>query len=131
MLKLEKQAKITLIVCIIQIIFYQLSVVFLPISTSDKLVIFLMILISLGVSTAYLTYSINCMVAGKCNVFAWIIAGFVIFGIVFALLNTTMAVAWGQKGVRQALASQPDIVEYVSALENIRKEQRKNDQQNM
>jgi hypothetical protein len=71
------------------------------------------------------------MVAGKCNVFAWIIAGFVIFGIVFALLNTTMAVAWGQKGVRQALASQPDIVEYVSALENIRKEQRKNDQQNM
>jgi hypothetical protein len=113
---LETQARIVLIVCIVQIIFFQIAAALLPISMSDKVVIFFMILISLGVSTVYLTYSINCMVAGKCNMFAWILAGFVIFAAVFSLLSSTMAVTMGQQGFRKALMDNPNLRPYVDAV---------------
>jgi hypothetical protein len=107
-------------------IFFQISAALLPISVSDKLVIIFMILISLGVSTAYLTYSINCMVAGQCNTFAWVIAGFVIFGVVYALLSTTMTLIRGQQGFRQALASQPDLARFMDALKQSKEDAGKN-----
>lgn len=125
MIVLENQAKLVLIVCVIQIIFFQISAALLPISMTDKLVIFFMILISLGVSTAYITYSINCMVAGRCNMFAWIIAGFVIFGVVFSLLSTTMAVTVGQHGRQEALMSNPNIKVYLDALRASKSEKEK------
>jgi hypothetical protein len=113
---LENQAKLVLIVCVVQIIFFQIAAAMLPISLSDKIVIFFMIFISLGVSTIYLTYSINCMTAGHCDTFAWVLAGFVIFGVVFSLLSSTMAMTLNQQGFRKALMDNPKLKMYVDSI---------------
>jgi hypothetical protein len=95
MVELSLQAKFVLLVCIIQIVFFQLSTVFLPISTNDKLVIFFLVLVALSISTFYVTYSVNCMVVGKCNMWAWIIAGIFIASSVFGMLGTTTSLTTG------------------------------------
>ena len=95
MTKLSPQARLILLVCIIQIVFYQVSTIFLPVSTNDKLVIFFLVLIALAISTFYVTYSVNCMVVGKCNMWAWIIAGIFIGSIVFGMLGTTTSLTTG------------------------------------
>jgi len=60
--KLSKQAQIVLLINVIQILFYQLIAAYLPISMGDKLIMFMLILISLGIATFYMTYSIDCMI---------------------------------------------------------------------
>ena len=90
--KLCTQAKIVLVVCLLQLIFYEFFTATLSIPLNDKLVLFFLILITLGISTFYLTYSTNCIVYGSCNTFAWIIAAVVIFSVVFAMLSTVMSV---------------------------------------
>lgn len=115
MIKLENQAKLVLYVCLAQILFFQLMAGFLPIPIKDRVVIFFMILISLGISTFYLTYSINCMVAGNCNMFAWIIAGVVIFAAVFAMLSTTLTVTTSRAGFK-ALVESPHMKPYYDAV---------------
>jgi hypothetical protein len=77
---------------VIQLVFYQLFAATLTIPLADKLILFFLILVSLGISTFYITYATNCMVVGDCNVFAWIIAAFVIFSVVFAMLSTILSV---------------------------------------
>ena len=89
MIKLANQAKLVLMVCIIQIIFFELVTIFMPIPTSDKMVVFFLVLIALGISAFYVTYSINCMIQGNCNMWAWIIAGVFIASVVFGMLSTT------------------------------------------
>lgn len=95
MMKLSPQAKLVLLICVIQIVFYQVSTVFLPVSTNDKLVIFFLVLVALAISTFYVTYSVNCMVMGRCNMWAWIIAGISIASIVFGMLGTTTSLTTG------------------------------------
>lgn len=90
-LKLSNQAQLVLMINVAQIIFFQLISAFLPISFGDKLIMFVLILISMGIATFYMTYSINCMVVGKCNMWAWLIAGIAIISIVFGMLGTTMS----------------------------------------
>lgn len=97
MFKLTSQAQFVLLINIIQIIFYQLVAAFLPISTRDKLIMFVLILISMGIATFYMTYSVNCMMIGKCNLWAWIVAGILIVSIVYGMLSTTMSIkTYGQ-----------------------------------
>jgi signal transduction histidine kinase len=96
------QAKIVLVVSLLQLIFYQFFTATLSIPLNDKLILFFLILITLGISTFYLTYATNCIVTGSCNAFAWIIAAVVIFSVVFAMLSTVMSVmlkrsVWGGK----------------------------------
>ena len=51
----------------------------------------------MGIATFYMTYSVNCMMIGKCNLWAWIIAGIVIVSIVYGMLSTTMSIkTYGQ-----------------------------------
>jgi len=88
-LKLSKQAQVVLLINVIQILFYQLIAAYLPISLGDKLIMFLLILVSLGIATFYMTYSIDCMIKGKCNMWAWILAGIIIFTLVYGMLGTT------------------------------------------
>lgn len=88
-LKLSNQAQVVLLINIVQILFYQLIAASLPISLGDKLIMFVLILISLGIATFYLTYSIDCMIKGKCNMWAWILAGIVIITLVYGMLGTT------------------------------------------
>ncbi len=90
-LKLSNQAQLVLLINVAQIIFFQFISAFLPISFGDKLIMFVLILISMGIATFYMTYSINCMVVGKCNMWAWLIAGIAIVSIVFGMLGTTMS----------------------------------------
>jgi hypothetical protein len=90
-LKLSNQAQFVLMINIAQIVFFQFISAFLPISFGDKLIMFVLILISMGIATFYMTYSINCMVVGKCNMWAWLIAGIAIVSIVFGMLGTTMS----------------------------------------
>lgn len=90
-LKLSNQAQFVLLINIAQIVFFQFISAFLPISFGDKLIMFVLILISMGIATFYMTYSINCMVVGKCNMWAWLIAGIAIVSIVFGMLGTTMS----------------------------------------
>jgi hypothetical protein len=90
-LKLSNQAQLVLLINVAQIIFFQFISAFLPISFADKLIMFVLILISMGIATFYMTYSINCMVVGKCNMWAWLIAGIAIVSIVFGMLGTTMS----------------------------------------
>jgi hypothetical protein len=90
-LKLSNQAQLVLLINVAQIIFFQFISAFLPISIGDKLIMFVLILISMGIATFYMTYSINCMVVGKCNMWAWLIAGVAIVSVVFGMLGTTMS----------------------------------------
>ena len=90
--KLSKQAQIVLLINVIQILFYQLIAAYLPISMGDKLIMFMLILISLGIATFYMTYSIDCMIKGKCNMWAWLLAGIIIFTLVYGMLATTNAI---------------------------------------
>ena len=90
-LKLSNQAQLVLLVNVVQIVFFQLVSAFLPISLGDKLIMFILILISMGIATFYMTYSINCMVKGDCNMWAWLIAGVAIVSIIFGMLGTTMS----------------------------------------
>lgn len=123
-IKLESQAKLVLYVCLAQILFFQLMAVLLPIPVKDRVVIFFMILISLGISTFYLTYSTNCMVAGDCNMFAWIIAGIIIFAAVFAMLSTTLTVTTSRAGFK-ALIESPHMKPYYDAVLAAKREENK------
>lgn len=96
-LELSNQAQLVLLVNVIQIVFFQLVSAFLPISLSDKLIMFVLIMISMGIATFYMTYSVNCMVKGDCNMWAWMIAGVAIVSIIFGMLGTTMSLkTYGQ-----------------------------------
>jgi len=90
-IKLSNQAQLVLLINVAQIIFFQFISAFLPISFGDKLIMFMLILISMGIATFYMTYSIDCMVVGKCNMWAWLIAGIAIVSVVFGMLGTTMS----------------------------------------
>jgi hypothetical protein len=90
-LKLSNQAQLVLLINVAQIVFFQFISAFLPISFGDKLIMFVLILISMGIATFYMTYSINCMVVGQCNMWAWLIAGIAIVSVVFGMLGTTMS----------------------------------------
>ena len=127
-LKLESQARLVLIVCLAQIVMFELMAGFLPIPVKDRVVIFFMILISLGISTFYLTYSINCMVAGDCNMFAWVIAGFVIFAAVFAMLSATLTVTTSRAGFK-ALLDSPHMKPYYEAVIQAQAEEQQQQQQ--
>ncbi len=90
-LKLSKQAQVVLLINVIQILFFQLIAAFLPISMGDKLTMFILVLIACGIATFYMTYSIDCMVKGKCDMWAWLLAGIVIITLVYGMLSVTNA----------------------------------------
>lgn len=112
-LKLSSQAQLVLLINVAQIIFFQFISAFLPISFGDKLIMFVLILISMGIATFYMTYSINCMVVGKCNMWAWLIAGIAIVSVVFGMLGTTMSL----KKYGQLYAMNND--KYLNMLTNV------------
>ncbi len=115
-LKLSKQAQIVLLINVIQILFYQLIAAYLPISMGDKLIMFLLILISLGIATFYMTYSIDCMIKGKCNMWAWILAGVIIFTLVYGMLGTTNALR--KYGRLQAMKQDETLKALSEAIES-------------
>ena len=90
-IKLSKQAQVVLLINVIQILFFQLIAAFLPISMGDKLTMFILILIACGIATFYMTYSIDCMVKGKCDMWAWLLAGIIIITLVYGMLGVTNA----------------------------------------
>ena len=105
MIKLTSQGKLVLMICVIQIVFFQLITLFMPIPTTDKLVVFFLVLIALGISTFYVTYSVKCMVVGKCNMWAWILAGIFITSVVFGMLSTTATITKAGKLIENAANS--------------------------
>jgi len=115
-MELTTQAKWVLVVGIIQLVCFEIITGLLPISLNDKMVIFFLILITMGIATLFYTYSINCMVQGSCTNLAWICAGFIIAGAVFALLSTTISAL--SRGGLANVKKNPYYSPYIQAVNN-------------
>ena len=78
------QAKVATFMWLILVIAiaYQVSSSKLQMSTTDKVVN----LISLLISALISIYSINCMVVGQCNAFAWIYVGLFTLSVLIILM---------------------------------------------
>lgn len=85
---ISNQGKTVLAVQVVQILCALIAVSLLPTSILSKLVSILVVLVFMGIGAFLNFYSVNCMVVGECNVFAWIIVGCMLVSVVFA------TVAW-------------------------------------
>jgi hypothetical protein len=90
---ISPQAKTLLVVQLIQMLAVLVAVLIAPVSMSAKAWSVVSILIFMGLGAWLTFYSINCMVYGSCDVFAWIIVGVVLVFFVLAVVSALIGVA--------------------------------------
>ena len=94
---ISQQSKTVLIVQIIQIISVIIAVLASGITLSAKLYSILAVLFFMGIGTWLTFYSINCMVFGNCNLFAWIIVGAILVYFVLAVIASVLGISAAKK----------------------------------
>jgi hypothetical protein len=85
---ISNQAKTALFMQITQIIAVIIVLLVSPATATAKAIGFFTALFFMGIGAYVTFYSINCMVVGQCNMFAWIVVGIMLVFFVFSVLAT-------------------------------------------
>jgi hypothetical protein len=89
----SSQGKVVLFIQIIQILAVIVALVLSPTTLPTKLVGILSAIFLMGIGTWLTFTSVNCMVFGDCNVFAWLIVGVLVVTFAFAFLGSIIGIA--------------------------------------
>lgn len=99
MFSLATQASVVLWVYIVQTIIFTVFIFVAPIPWVLRWQLLLIVLFLMVVSAFLTVYGVHCMVVGKCNVYAWVIAGLILLSFVVSLVDLVVTSAKVQKEV--------------------------------
>ena len=94
---LTTQAKIVMFVQIIQIITILVAVQISKLNTREKALSSIAIFVFMGLGAALSVLAVNCMIIGNCDLLAWIVVGVLLLNFVFAIISSSIQVAYIQK----------------------------------
>lgn len=102
---LSSPAKTVLVVKVAQITLVVLAILLSPIGGELKTMSILSAVLLLGIGAWLSVYALNCMVVGKCNTFAWILASLVAFFFVVSVLGSVLRVSTENRHVAEFYAN--------------------------
>jgi heme exporter protein D len=99
MFSLATQASVVLWVYIVQTVIFTVFIFVAPIPWVLRWQLLIIVLFLMVVSAFLTVYGVHCMVVGKCNVYAWVIAGLILLSFVVSLVDLVVTSAKVQKEV--------------------------------